>query len=508
MSFFSRISDRSKEIDSLLCVGLDPHLAELNVASDADEETVAAAALQFCKSIIEATYPYAVSYKPNSAFFESLGGPGHATLTSVISSIPNSIPVLLDCKRGDIGSTASAYAQASYVKSGADGVTLSPLMGYDSVEPFVTGEFAGKGGAFLLCKTSNPGSEDILKGVAGKIARLAGEWSERANGEKGGVPCLGLVVGATDAAALRQARMEAKGLWILSPGVGAQGGDLDAALMAGLDEEGSGMLVPVSRGISRAEDRAEAAKKLRDDINDARKRVVEGKSKKEDGIETFQTEFIEFALQQGVLKFGSFTLKSGRESPYFFNAGLFDSGAALFKLGKAYAASIMSSELALTSSSVKFDVIFGPAYKGISLGAIVAAALYADFGVDVGFAYNRKEAKDHGEGGMLVGASMKGKKVLVVDDVISAGTAIRESHSMLTKIEAIPVGVSIALDRAEKRALDDPVSAVQAVARDLAIPVVSIVGLKQLFGFLSGSGDFDASILEAVTKYRSEYGVD
>lgn len=317
--------------------------------------------------------------------------------------------------------------------------------------------------------------------------------------------------------------------------VGAQGGDLDAALMAGLDEEGSGMLVPVSRGISRAEDRAEAAKKLRDDINDARKRVVEGKSKKEDGIETFQTEFIEFALQQGVLKFGSFTLKSGRESPYFFNAGLFDSGAALFKLGKAYAASIMSSELALTSSSVKFDVIFGPAYKGIrcvaslhpsstlfaisnlplnyfarrrSLGAIVAAALYADFGVDVGFAYNRKEAKDHGEGGMLVGASMKGKKVLVVDDVISAGTAIRESHSMLTKIEAIPVGVSIALDRAEKRALDDPVSAVQAVARDLAIPVVSIVGLKQLFGFLSGSGDFDASILEAVTKYRSEYGVD
>ena len=128
--------------------------------------------------------------------------------------------------------------------------------------------------------------------------------------------------------------------------------------------------------------------------------------------------------------------------------------------------------------------------------------------MDVGFAYNRKEAKDHGEGGKLVGADMKGKKVLVVDDVISAGTAIRESHEMLTKIEAIPVGVSIALDRAEKRALDDPVSAVQAVARDLNIPVVSIVGLKQLFGFLSSSGEFDASILEAVKAYRAQYGVD
>mmetsp|Transcript_11291 Transcript_11291/g.22494 ORF Transcript_11291/g.22494 Transcript_11291/m.22494 type:complete len:269 (-) Transcript_11291:70-876(-) len=268
------------------------------------------------------------------------------------------------------------------------------------------------------------------------------------------------------------------------------------------------MLVPVSRGISRAEDHGVAAKELRDNINAARAKVVAASGEVSNAIEGFQTEFIQFALVQGVLKFGTFTLKSGRESPYFFNAGLFDSGAALFKLGKAYAASIMKSELAVGRGEVKFEVIFGPAYKGISLGAIVAAALYSDFGVDVGFAYNRKEAKDHGEGGKLVGADMKGKKVLVVDDVISAGTAIRESHEMLTKIEAIPVGVSIALDRAEKRALDDPVSAVQAVARDLNIPVVSIVGLKQLFGFLSSSGEFDASILEAVKAYRAQYGVD
>ena len=213
------------------------------------------------------------------------------------------------------------------------------------------------------------------------------------------------------------------------------------------------MLVPVSRGISRADDKSAKAKELRDNINAARARILSPSSPSDDNaIEGFQRDFINFSLDMGVLKFGTFTLKSGRESPYFFNAGLFSTGAALFKLGKAYAASIMSSTLSPSPSTVTFDVIFGPAYKGISLGAVVAAALYSDFGVDVGFAYNRKEAKDHGEGGTLVGASMEGKKVLVVDDVISAGTAIRESYGMLTKIEGCePVGVSIALDRAEKR---------------------------------------------------------
>lgn len=208
-----------------------------------------------------------------------------------------------------------------------------------------------------------------------------------------------------------------------------------------------------------------------------------------------------------MLKFGSFVLKSGRTSPYFFNAGLFSSGAALSSLGRAYAESIVASEFN-NNGTVTFDVIFGPAYKGISLGAVVASSLYNDFGIDVGFAYNRKEAKDHGEGGVLVGASMKGKRVLIVDDVITAGTAIRESFSMLTgPTGAIPVGVSIALDRAEKRAIEDPVSAVQAVARDLGIPVVSIVSLPQLQQFLKGNDSYGADVLEKVTAYRSQYGV-
>jgi len=162
------------------------------------------------------------------------------------------------------------------------------------------------------------------------------------------------------------------------------------------------------------------------------------------------------------------------------------------------------------NGKVAFDVLFGPAYKGISLGAVVCAALYSDFNVDVGFAYNRKEAKDHGEGGILVGSNMKNKRILIVDDVITAGTAIRESFDLLTNIDAIPIGVSIALDRAEKKSLDDPVSAVQAVARDLGIPVISIVSLPQIQTFLRTSDVYieDVSdVLASVSDYRNKYGV-
>ena len=157
---------------------------------------------------------------------------------------------------------------------------------------------------------------------------------------------------------------------------------------------------------------------------------------------------------------------------------------------------------------VNFDVVFGPAYKGISLGAVVCVALYSDYGINVGFSYNRKEAKDHGEGGTLVGASMgDGKRVLVVDDVITAGTAIRESYTMLQGLGAKMVGVVIALDRAEKRSLEDPISAVQAVQRDLSVSAISIVNLPQLQLFLEKSPDYGEDVLKSVRDYRMEYGV-
>eukprot|EP00543_Licmophora_paradoxa_P008444 CAMPEP_0202444904 /NCGR_PEP_ID=MMETSP1360-20130828/3821_1 /ASSEMBLY_ACC=CAM_ASM_000848 /TAXON_ID=515479 /ORGANISM="Licmophora paradoxa, Strain CCMP2313" /LENGTH=524 /DNA_ID=CAMNT_0049061003 /DNA_START=226 /DNA_END=1800 /DNA_ORIENTATION=- len=522
-SFFEKLGVRSSAINSLLCVGLDPHEAELKInTTDSDEER-ADAAFTFCKTIIDATAPYAVCYKPNAAFFEALGSRwGMVTLERVLLEIPSEIPVLLDVKRGDIGSTAAAYAKACFeTLPHVDAVTLSPLMGWDSVAPFVTGEQYQHKAAFLLCKTSNPGSNDLLtlptndtKPLFQEIASLSRKWSSEHNVH------LGLVVGATDPVALQHVRQAAgDDVWILAPGVGAQGGDLEAALRAGLNSNGTGMLIPVSRGISRAEKPGEKAKELQEQIEEVRQGIeksidsatsahTENDENNDESIAMYQKEFLEFALSEGVLKFGSFVLKSGRTSPYFFNAGLFCSGAALFKLGRSYASAIMASnQLVNDDKTPKFDVIFGPAYKGISLGAVVVAALYNDFGIDSGFAYDRKEAKDHGEGGKLVGADMKGKRVLVIDDVITAGTAIRISQTMLESVGANTVGVVIALDRAEKRALDDPISAVQAVARDLAIPVVSIVNLPQLQTFLRKSPDYDDDVLKSVSDYRLQYGV-
>mmetsp|Transcript_21140 Transcript_21140/g.29610 ORF Transcript_21140/g.29610 Transcript_21140/m.29610 type:complete len:551 (+) Transcript_21140:85-1737(+) len=539
-TFFKRLETRVHDINSHLCIGLDPHLKELypeyanieEILSKTSEEERCDTAYSFCKKLIDGTSPYAAAFKPNAAFFEALGpNCGNTTLRRVIDCIPSSIPVLLDVKRGDIGSTAQAYAEACYERDsksglGADGVTLSPLMGWDSVQPFITGRYADRG-AFILCKTSNPGSNDILaldlntgKSVFEEIAFLANKWSEKASSQEESpssafLPRLGLVVGATDPSALAKARQAAgPNVWILAPGVGAQGGDLDSACQAGMNHNGTGMLIPVSRGVSRAADPGAKAKELMQNINEARDAVLQtSKNASQDDdktIATYQKSFIEFSLEQGVLKFGSFLLKSGRTSPYFFNAGLFASGGALYKLGKAYAASIMASSELNKNGKVAFDVLFGPAYKGISLGAVVCAALYSDFNVDVGFAYNRKEAKDHGEGGILVGSNMKNKRILIVDDVITAGTAIRESFDLLTNIDAIPIGVSIALDRAEKKSLDDPVSAVQAVARDLGIPVISIVSLPQIQTFLRTSDVYieDVSdVLASVSDYRNKYGV-
>jgi hypothetical protein len=212
------------------------------------------------------------------------------------------------------------------------------------------GKYSNKG-AFLLCKTSNPGSNELLaltlasgETVFERIAKLSQEWSVQ-----GGGASLGLVVGATDSAALAKARKAAgESVWILAPGVGAQGGDLEAACSAGLNAKGTAMLIPVSRGISQAADPAAAARELTQQINDVRSKLMERVTKEGDTdasttIEPYQKEFLEFSLAEGVLKFGSFVLKSGRTSPYFFNAGLFASGAALSKLGSAYASAIMAS---------------------------------------------------------------------------------------------------------------------------------------------------------------------
>jgi orotate phosphoribosyltransferase len=210
----------------------------------------------------------------------------------------------------------------------------------------------------------------------------------------------------------------------------------------------------------------------------------------------YQSEFIALCVRLGVLRFGSFTLKSGRESPYFFNAGLFNTGAAIGAVGRAYAA-------ALAASDLEFDMLFGPAYKGIALVTITAAAFAERHGRDVPFAFNRKEAKDHGEGGKIVGSPLRGR-VLIVDDVITAGTAIRESIDIIEACGATPAGVLLALDRQERAAESDS-SAVQEVSSRYRIPVVSVVNLADLMEHVSLSGQ--PGDLSSMRRYRERYGL-
>jgi len=213
-------------------------------------------------------------------------------------------------------------------------------------------------------------------------------------------------------------------------------------------------------------------------------------------VHDYQREFLDFALQVGVLRFGEFTLKSGRRSPYFFNAGLFNTGGALARLGRYYARAIVESGIGL-------DLLYGPAYKGIPLAAVTCAALADHHGRDLPYAFNRKEAKDHGEGGMIVGHPLEGR-IMIIDDVISAGTSVRESVDIIRAQGATPAGVVIALDRQERGRGER--SAVQEVEQEIGIPVAAIVRLEHLIDYLSKREDA-ANDLERIQGYRTVYGI-
>jgi orotidine 5'-phosphate decarboxylase subfamily 2 len=279
-TFFSFLERRVDDCSSLLCIGLDPHASLL-------EKPNAASALDFCLRIVKQTAPYAAAFKPNAAFFEFFGPEGWTALKAVVEAIDaesrrlgSMIPVILDAKRGDIASTAEAYAKSAFEQLGAHAITLNPYLGKDSIDPFLG--FPEKG-VFLLCKTSNPGASDLQdllvtvddgpqtvstsSSIVNRqssvplyehVAHLAQSWNTRNN--------IGLVVGATQPEALPRVRAAAPDLWFLSPGVGAQGGDLETALKAGLRKDGKGMLINVSRSIARAENPGLAAAELRDEI--------------------------------------------------------------------------------------------------------------------------------------------------------------------------------------------------------------------------------------------------
>lgn len=270
-SFFTFLEKRVDDCSSLLCVGLDPHVSDLKAPT-------AEAALDFCLNLVKQTAPYAAAFKPNAAFFEVFGADGWTALKQVIEAVQaesnrlgSLIPVILDAKRGDIASTAEAYAKSAFESLGAHCITLSPYLGKDSIDPFLQNS---EKGVFLLCKTSNAGSGDLQDVMVDSgqwtvdsgrsiplyvhVAHLAQSWNAKNN--------IGLVVGATHLDAMQRVREAAPNLWFLAPGVGAQGGELESTLKAGLRKDGKGVLLPISRAISRSDNPRKTVLELRDSM--------------------------------------------------------------------------------------------------------------------------------------------------------------------------------------------------------------------------------------------------
>ncbi|HSD84570.1 MAG TPA: orotidine-5'-phosphate decarboxylase, partial [Anaerolineae bacterium] len=374
MNFFERLERRAREIDSLLCVGLDPRAPD------------AASAREECFRLIAATAGFALAFKPNAAFFEALGAEGVAALKDVIAHVPRGIPVILDAKRGDIADTAEAYARAAFDELGAQAITLNPYLGSEALRPFLS---RSDRGAFVLCKTSNPGADEFqglrvlppddgpVGGDGGPsflyetVAQHARRWNANGN--------VGLVVGATDAQALARVRSAAPGLWFLVPGIGAQGGDLEAALEAGLRADGLGLIVNVSRAISQAVDPGAAAQKMRDEIN--RWRLEIGSQKLEMGNEapadhlpTSQgrplTSFAQLAqdlIDSQCVRFGQFTLKSGIVSPIYLDLRrLVTYPPILWRVAQAYATKL---------EELKFDRLAGIPYAALPIATAIALAI-------------------------------------------------------------------------------------------------------------------------------------
>ncbi len=420
-TFFEKLDQRSKMIDSLLCIGLDPHPEDL-------PEPTGMAARDFCLRLIEATSDYALAFKPNAAFFEMLGPEGWEALQHVIHAVPDEIPVILDAKRGDIASTARAYAQSVFEYLGADAVTLSPYLGYDSLSPFMEDP---EKGIFLLCKTSNPGSVDLqdlplgghyrLMMVYEKVAGLATEWGAGNN--------LGLVVGATFPDALRRVRELAPDQWFLAPGLGAQGADLASAMQAGLRSDGLGLLINVSRAIARADDPAVAAGDLVGKFRQAQEntRPLQGRQKKRDA--QLAPALVEGLLSMGCVRFGEFTLKSGIVSPIYIDLRrLVAFPGWLTQVAAAYIQKL---------KTLNFDRLAGLPYAALPI--TTAISLQGNWPM----IYPRKSTKDYGTEAAIEGIFNPGETVVVIDDLATTGgskfEAIEKLKSAGLKVEDVVV---------------------------------------------------------------------
>ena len=469
MGFFTTLESRVRKIDSLLCVGLDPHPDDLEVQT-------AEAARDFCLRLIEATWELAAAYKPNAAFFEALGAEGFAALREVISAVPQGIPVILDAKRGDIASTARAYARSAFDVLEADAITLSPYLGYDSLAPFL--ERAEKG-VFLLCKTSNTGSGDLqdLPLAEGgllyeKVARSARAWNRRDN--------LGLVAGATHPEALRRVRRAGGDLWILAPGVGAQGGDPEAALQAGLRPDGLGLLVPVSRGISRADDPHKAAAELAADFRRVRDRLAAGRAHAPRTEAGAHLDLADGLLAAGCIRFGEFTLKSGLKSPIYIDLRRLASHPELL-------ARVAAAYLPLLRE-LRFDRLAALPYAALPIATAI--------GLQGGWPmlYPRKEVKAYGTRVDIEGEFEPGERAVVIDDLATTGGSKFEAIEKLTGAGLEVEDVVVLVDRQS--------GAAEALAAG-GYRLHSVLRLDEMLAHWEASGRVSAERIAATRAFLS-----
>ena len=422
-SFFTRLEARARQTESLLCVGLDPHPADL-------PEPTAQAAKAFCLRLIEATASEVLAFKPNAAFFESFGPQGWQALQEVIAAVPEGIPVILDAKRGDIASTAEAYAQSAFDTLGAHAITLNPYLGHDSLWPFIQNPVKG---CFLLCKTSNPGSGDLQDLPLAdadqnspvllyeRVAHLAEQWNSAGN--------IGLVAGATHPEALRRVRLSAPSLWILAPGVGAQGGDLKAALQAGLRPDGLGLLIPVSRAVARAADPRQAVRDLNAEIQAARQSMTP----RQPALDAPSAALAEGLLRAGCVRFGEFTLKSGLKSPIYLDLRqLVSHPTLLAQVANAYVPLL---------HTLHYHRLAALPYAALP----IATAISLKTGDPL--IYPRKEVKEYGTRAEVEGEYHAGEKVVIIDDLATTGSSKFEAIEKLTGSGLVVEDIVVLIDR-------------------------------------------------------------
>ncbi len=424
--FSQALADTASKRASLLCVGLDPREAD------------AGAAIDSCFRLIDATAEFTAAFKTNSAFFEAFGAEGVQALRRVVEHVPEEIPVILDAKRGDIADTSEAYARAAFDELGASAITVNPYLGGDALAPLLARPDRG---AFVLCRTSNPGADEFqeLECVGRPLYEIVAEraraWNVNDN--------VGLVVGATQPAAVARLRQLCPDMWFLVPGIGAQGGDLEAVVSSGVRADGLGLLINVSRAIARSADPAAEARRLRDEMNQIAARTADSMRERGAGAGEHRptagltdadlSRLADDLIATDCVRLGEFTLKSGIISPIYLDLRrLVSHPDVLHRTARSY-----SQVLA----GLRFDRLAGIPYAGLPIATAISLAMNRPL------IYPRRETKSYGTRAEIEGDYRRGETAAVVDDLATTGGTKIESIQKLEDAGMVVRDIVVLIDR-------------------------------------------------------------